>query len=219
MDRCIGRFRYKGGWSSIVTIPGTGKRQQLYGKTKREVQEKAGEFRLKLNQGITGVDSREQVGSLIERWLEEVADLRLRPKTVENYRSAARKHIIPDLGKIPLNKLSTIAIQSWVSNKRRAGASPHVIRNSLAILRRCLRSAVGWQLIAANPAIGVEIPPLPERDYRTLTPTEYKRLLAAVDETQFHTMLLVEMFTGLRKGGNCWASSGATYCGVNTLFP
>lgn len=211
-------YRYRGGWSAVVTIPGTGTRRQFYGKTKKEVQQKADDFRLKLHQGLAGIESKEPLASLLERWLDEVAEVRLRPKTVEIYRSWARKHVIPSLGKVPLNKLTTVAIQSWVSQMLRSGASPATVRNSLAVLRRCLRSALGWQLISVNPAIGVEIPPLPQREYRTLTPAEYHRLLAVTEGTQLHSILMVELYTGLRKGEVLalrWGDIYWTQCAVS----
>lgn len=56
--------------------------------------------------------SRVTSGTCLEKWLEEVARPRLRPKTYESYAWLIRKYALPTLGSRNLSALSPIEIQS-----------------------------------------------------------------------------------------------------------
>ena len=70
------------------------------------------------------------------------------------YERLIEQRIIPELGAVPLGRLSKRRIQAWVDGQE---GSAQTVRNAHAVLRRALSGIVG-EVLAANPAIGVELP-------------------------------------------------------------
>lgn len=58
-----------------------------------------------------------------EAWIEERPNLR--PKTVELYRSLLRRHIVPELGEVMLNGLSTERVRAWAAPPASVGGFGH----------------------------------------------------------------------------------------------
>ena len=81
-----------------------GRRHAVYGKTRREAQERLRVALRAKDQGIGPVSQELTVNAFLTDWLVTI-DRRLRPRTAESYRGMARLYIIPSLGRIPLAKL------------------------------------------------------------------------------------------------------------------
>lgn len=107
------RKRKDGRWEGRYTAghdSATGKiiYKNVLGKTQGEVKEKlkkaiADSQRLDMNRNGTHT-----VESWIKMWYEVYAEPRLREKTKDYYLNYIDKHIIPGLGNVPLEKLTTI---------------------------------------------------------------------------------------------------------------
>lgn len=61
------------------------------------------------------------VRSWVKMWYEVYAEPRLREKTKDYYLNYIDKHIIPELGDIKLDKLTTIQIQQFYNNLQKNG--------------------------------------------------------------------------------------------------
>ena len=79
------------------------------------------------------------VGNWLEVWYENYAKIKMRPSTYLTYHGYIENHIKPQLGKIPLNDLTTLHLQQFY-------------KKLLAEL------AVEQRLIAHNPADGCALP-------------------------------------------------------------
>ncbi len=88
-----------------VTL-GKGKRKVIYGKTRKEVQEKLQVVLHDQQQGTLVTAQPQTVAHFLTDWLENTHRRRLRPRTYERYREALYLHIIPSLGHIQLQKLT-----------------------------------------------------------------------------------------------------------------
>ena len=120
------RKRKDGRWEGRYTAgrdPETGKAiyKNVLGKTQAEVKEK-------LKQAITASQQLDvnraknyTVESWIKLWYETYAEPRIREKTRNYYRNYIDNHIIPGLGKIPLEKLTTIQIQKFYNDLQKNG--------------------------------------------------------------------------------------------------
>ena len=110
------RKRKDGRWEGRYTAgrdPITGKQifKNVLGKTQAEVKEKlkkALEECKKVDITRTG---KYTVASWMEEWFENVAKLKVRPSSHQTYRGYIDHHIAPNIGKIPLEKLSTMDLQ------------------------------------------------------------------------------------------------------------
>ncbi len=120
-------------------------------------------------------------------------------------------HIIPEIGTIPLNKLTQSDLQQFYartkSDGRRirveaygAGLSDRVIRAIHANCRSALEKAVQEGLIRTNPAIGCKLPPKKSREMKVLTQSEVIRFLNRAKEEGYYELFLLELGTGMRRG-------------------
>jgi integrase len=81
------------------------------------------------------------------KWLRERPDLR--PKTRELYRYLLDDYVFPDLGTVPLGRLSVSTIRSW--HAALFASHPAIAPKAYQVLRAALNCAVNDGVIAVNP--------------------------------------------------------------------
>ncbi len=169
----------------------------------------------KASLGISN-DPRLTVGELLERWLTEVAALKLRPSSLERYRGIVRGQLVPALGRVALQSLTQQHVarsyaelaaprEVTVSHARvrqttmraRSAAS---LRYAHAILHGALEQAVTWRLIERNPAAGAALPRRNPPEMRPLTPAEARQFLAAARGHPLEALFVLALTTGMRQG-------------------
>ena len=110
--------RKDGRWEGRYTVghdPETGKAiiKNVLGKTQAEVKEKLKKA-IEENVGIDyGRAKTYTVGNWLEVWYENYAKIKMRPSTYLTYHGYIENHIKPQLGKIPLNDLTTLHLQQF----------------------------------------------------------------------------------------------------------
>src|SRR5690348_717836 len=97
--------RKDGRYQAALTLD-THKRKYFYGKTRKEVQDKLNRALYEQNQGTLLTGPQQTLKTYLERWVEQVVKLTLKPNTYKGYRSMIRCHLIPALGHIKLQKLT-----------------------------------------------------------------------------------------------------------------
>ena len=145
------------------------------------------------------------VADLAERYLEEHVEARLKPRTQTSVRGVLRRHILPALGKLPLEAVERSHV---VELHRELSDRPVTANRAVKVLSHMYRLAEGWGLAPEgfNPCRSVEKYPERSRE-RFLTDAEFDRLGQALDEaldsgvvsplavTAIHLLML----TGCRK--------------------
>jgi len=147
--------RADGRWAAALNIGWVGqkrKRKWLYGATQAEVRDKLTEARHKQQVGLPVDLEKQTLQQFLERWLHDVAQENTRPKTVEQYKYAVRRHLVPGLGDIALGRLATQDVQSFLKAKTDAGLSAKTVKHLRDVLRNALNVAIDWDLIVRNPA-------------------------------------------------------------------
>lgn len=109
-----------------------------------------------------------------------------------------RHHLIPWFGRFPLETIGTANVEAYKAAKLASGLSAKTVNNHLAVLGRCLRSAVEWDLIATAPRIK-QLKAAPP-GFDCLNADEVARLLARCEEPQWRAMIRLAVRTGLRLG-------------------
>lgn len=152
------------------------------------------------------VDPRITVEQYNARWQRNCKARQLKAQTLAHYEYVSRIHIIPELGKLPLVKLSRPIILEYLAKKLEDGYPRTTTSNIYKILRAMLSAAVDDQVIAANPAFraGTKL------KLTTRNPSKVKAMTAeqlrlfletARDVVPGHYLqLLVYAYTGLRLG-------------------
>ena len=83
-----------------------------------------------------------------EQWINHHP--RLRPRTVEVYRSLFRRHLEPSLGAIPHGQLDTATVREWRASLLEAGVSLTMVAKSYRLLRAILNTAVSEDALTSS---------------------------------------------------------------------
>lgn len=121
--------------------------------------------------------SEQTLAVYLRSWIAGLPDGRKppRPRTIEHYRYVVEGHVIPGLGAVRLDRLTSRMVQEWVDRDSGAVRSVHHHR---AVLRHALNVAVRRQVIPRNPATAVDMPALERFRGNPLTAVEARALLA-----------------------------------------
>jgi integrase len=146
------------------------------------------------------------VGELLERWFE-AASPHWAPPTVNQTRSVIRHHLDPQLGHLPVAKLTTADIEDLYGHLlRRGGAesrplSAGTVHRIHVVLHRALAQAVRWDWIWINPASTASPPKCRPADIRPPAPEQVVALVDAVgaEDPAFATFLRLAATTGARR--------------------
>ena len=212
------RKRKDGRWEGRYTAghdPATGKTiyKNVLGKTQAEVKEKlkrAIEDSAKLDMSKVG---QYTVGQWMDVWFENYAKIKVRPSSHQTYRGYIENHIKPNIGSIPLNKLTSLELQKLYkkllgngrverieSKKQPKGLSAKTVRNINQIICSALNLAIEQRLILTNPADACALPKLEHREMKTLPVEQLTSFLREAKESGVFEMYYIELATGLRRG-------------------
>ena len=212
------RKRKDGRWEGRYTVghdPETGKAiiKNVLGKTQAAVKEKLKKA-LEENVGIDyGRAKTYTVGSWLEVWMENYAKIKLRPSTFKTSQGFLKNHIKPQLGKIPLNDLTTLHLQQFYkkllaegrverieAQKQPKGLSAKTVRNIHQIISSALKLAVEQRLIAHNPADGCALPKAEHKEMQTLPIEQLTSFLREAKDSGVFALYYIDLTTGLRRG-------------------
>ena len=212
------RKRKDGRWEGRYTVghdPETGKAiiKNVLGKTQAEVKEKLKKA-IEKNVGIDyGRAKTYTVGNWLEVWYENYAKIKMRPSTYLTYHGYIENHIKPQLGKIPLNDLTTLNLQQFYkkllaegrverieSQKQPKGLSTKTVRNIHQIISSALKLAVEQRLIARNPADGCALPKVEHKEMKTLTADQLSAFFQEAKDSGVYELYYLDLATGLRRG-------------------
>jgi len=195
--------RNDGRWAARVSVGyrnGKRARRWVYGKTRAEAANKLRSVIVAHEQGTLVDPGRVTVEKFLTGWLEDCARPKLRPRTLLSYAQVVRLHILPPLGRVPLQKLSPQHVQTWLNDLQRSGLSPRTCHYARAILRSALGQALRWGVVSRNVAALVEGPRVPKHEIRPLQPDQARALLDAVRVHRLGALFTVALALGLRQG-------------------
>jgi integrase len=195
------RHRPDGRWEArLRDKDGTRHLHHFYGSSRREVQLKMLNARRDRDRGKVLTGSRLTVGKFLEQWLNEVARQRVRGQTFKRYRELTNVHLIPALGRIPLDKLGPAEVQALLNAQSAGGLAPRTVHHVRAVLHNALNQAFRWSLVLRNVAELVDPPRVQEAERRTLTATEAALFLTAIRGEPLEAAYVLGLSLGLRMG-------------------
>jgi integrase len=160
-------------------------------------------------------NSRLRTGDYLEQWLPNHTNaVRLEEKTRTWYDQVIRVHLVPEIGHIPLSRLSPQAIQDLYdrllqthARRRRKKTlntlSRTTVRHIANMLHLALGDAVKRGLIARNPVEQTEPPQREKKIPTTLTPTQLQAFLEDAKDTApvyIWALYMTKAGTGMRFG-------------------
>ena len=121
--------------------------------------------------------------------------------TVDNYRSLAKHHIVPQLGKIKLKQLTADRLDRWM-DKQAEELTTRTLRLIQQILERAIRHAQARDQVRRNVASLINVPEGQEgRPSQALTLEQAAALLATVEANRDHWLsayVVLSLLSGVR---------------------
>ncbi len=197
------RQRADGRWEARFSYrdeKGLPKRKSLFGQTQAEAHKPLTTAKHSHGKGIQPTDDRITFAKYLAVWLETVAAPTLKPSTLTSYEFLCKKHIVPGLGHITLNKLGPQAIRSFLSQKIESGLRGRSVQFLYAITRKSLADALRDGLVVRNAASLVKAPRAEAKPVEPLLPDQVRTLLAAIAGDRLEAPLTVAAGIGLRQG-------------------
>jgi integrase len=189
-------------WCAVYDEPRPdGRRQQRRKtfRTRREAETFLAKTVTAIDTGSYVAPSNETVGEYLTRWLEETAAT-VKPSTIHTYAGVVARHLVPDLGAIPLAKLSARDVQALYGRLLGRGLSPSSVRLAHAVLHRALDRAVALRLVVTNAADAAKQPRSMRPKVRTLSPDEARAFLRAALADDLAALWLLALHTQMRQG-------------------
>lgn len=190
--------RKDGRWAASITVEGH-KRKTYYGKTRREVQEQLKVALREQQQGMLINTPQQTIAQYLTQWLENQQSA-IRPRSFERYEQLVRLHILPDLGRVSLEKLTPQRVQALYTCKVKNGLSQTTVGMIHTVLHKALGDAVRWGLVARNVCDAVSPPRRDRYEIQPLTVEQVKQLLTAAKGHPLEALIVLALTTGMRRG-------------------
>ena len=185
-----------------IDISGRKKYGSVYAHTRREAKERRQE---KLDQILLfqkpTITRKITVSQLVNEWIN-VNQHRLKPTTLQRYKSLYRNHIEGPLGQYPVLYFTTVSINEFAVQRLQSGLSPQSVNAVLVLLHSCLKYG-NRQYRLPLPEIIYLTPK--KKEMRVLSIEEHRRLVNCLmhDTDIYKFGVLLALYTGLRIGELC----------------
>lgn len=195
--------RKDGRWCGIVSLGwenGRRKRKSFCGASAADVQDQLLKARSDHSRGLPVAIERQTVAHFLSHWLEHTIKPNARPRSYESFEIIVRRHIIPEVGNVRLEKLTPQQVQALMDRKLKSGLAPQTVVHIRTVLRTALNQALRWALIARNAAALVDPPRIPRSEIRPFGPYEARLFLEIAKGERFEALYVLALFSGLRRG-------------------
>lgn len=192
--------RAKDSWSVVVYLGNNKYKWYTVHGTKTEANDFLIEKLKELKDGTFVNNDKMTLEEYMNYWYETFCIQELSPTTYESYRRNLDKYILKELGKIKLNDLSPLHLQTFYNNCLKIGLSKKTITYLHRIIHSALNKAIMWQLLTKNVANNVK-PPKPDK-YKAniLNAKEISKLIAVIKLTYIYIPVMIAIATGMRRG-------------------
>ena len=212
------RKRKDGRWEGRFTAghdPSTGKQviKSVLGKTQAEVKEKLKKAMDDAQKVDLTKSGKYTEGLWMDEWFENVAKIKVRASSHQTYKGYIENHIKPNIGNIPIEKLTTMDLQKFYrklltkgrierieSKDQPKGLSAKTVRNINQVISSAMDLAVAQKIIPANPTNACALPKIEHQEMQTIPTEQLQVFLLEAKATGVYEMYYIELATGLRRG-------------------
>ncbi len=212
------RKRKDGRWEGRYTAginPENGKQifKNVLSKTQAEVKEKLKKALADSQRLDLAKRGKYTVGTWMDVWFENVAKIKVRPSSHQTYKGYIDNHIKPNIGNIPLEKLTTMDLQKFYrklltkgrverieSKDQPKGLSAKTVRNVNQVISSAMDFAIAQKIISENPCKAVALPKIEHKEMQTIPAEQLQAFLTEAKATGVYEMYYIELATGLRRG-------------------
>jgi len=191
------------------------------GMTKKQIEKELERQKMLFEEEIkNGVcpDNNTKFYDFVQRWFDEYGKDNLAVKTYTRYNDHL-KNVYPAIGHIKLKDITptvlnrlyrdlskeivTVTKDGQQVSKRRF--APRTINDLHRVIATILNTAVKWELLERNPASRADPPKNTHTEVTYLNEEEVRRMIPLLNDEpiQYRTMIMILLFTGLRRGELC----------------
>ena len=199
--------RGKGRWALVLESKDEqGRRKQRWRSFKGNKDQADQELRRLLvaaDEGRAIEPAKMTVNQLVTHWMEAYASTNVRARTKAGYEGVARRYIAPNIGAVPIAKLTPAHVQGLYSKLLLQGLSARTVLSAHRLLREVLHQAVRWELLVRNVCDQVDPPRPQHKDMRTLDTDQAIDFLSRVQDKPLGHMFALALHTGMRRSELC----------------
>ncbi len=200
-----------GTWWGRVTVGynpnGTQRRKAVYGKTRKEVQDKINVILNDLSKNTYVFDSNILMSEWLDFWLDNYVINHIKTSTRVSYEGHINNHIKPSLGNFKVQKVNTNQVQLFINDRYKSGnvvnngkLSSKTVKNIYNTLNLALEQAVKNDIISKNPCKAIVLPKDEKKEVRFLSIEEQNRLIMASKNYRLGIVTQLAIWTGMRLG-------------------
>ncbi|ALS36546.1 integrase [Enterococcus rotai] len=173
----------------------------IYGKQYSEVKEKLTFVKARyLTSNCSVASYNETFEEFIGNWMMTTMRYTVKPTTYSNYTRLIKRHILPKLGDIKVQKLTQDTIQEFVYHLAEQNFASGTIKNIFNILKKTLNSAVKQRYLLQNPCDNIVLPKTTTKKINALTLEEQRKIeMLALTEKKCSPVFLA-LYSGMRIG-------------------
>jgi len=169
------------------------------------VQKRLAQLLVGIEEGSYIKPKRITLGEWLGDWLNGYVKTNCSPRTLDGYHTIIRRHLIPNLGMIPLSQVQPQHIQQYYAHALSEpgsdgkGLSARSVLHIHRVLFQALHYAIRQGLLIRNPAQLVDPPRAKKPKMKTLIPQEVSMLLNIAQDTRYYPIICTAVKTGLRQ--------------------
>ena len=193
----ISKVKGKDSYRGYVRKPDGGYKQ-IYGKTKKEVREKAESLSFDIKTGKFVENNKISFEDWCNEWVDNYL-INVSLLTKRTYKKHMKNHIIKEFKNVKLQNLTHNQVQRFIQ-KLSQNYAPKTVRNIYLVLHRSLSDAVKNGFISFNPSDDIILPKLVKEEIKVLELDEIDTFINLAYELvpEYADCLEFLLFTGLR---------------------
>jgi integrase len=194
-----------GRWHDCVSMgmkrDGRRDRRHVSGARRADVVAKVRALEQQRDSGVVQAAGKAPtVGQWLDHWLDTIAARKVRPRTLEGYRSKVCHHLAPGLGHHRLDRLQPEQVDAFYTECLAVGMAPASVLQCHRILSRALKVAMQRGKVTRNVCTLVDAPSLEQSEVDPLSRAEARKLLAVASTLRNGARWSVALALGLRQG-------------------
>lgn len=138
------------------------------------------------------------------KWFDTYKKPKLKPTTLQGYRSNMKMHLFPAFGEMRLDDITVDTVQQFLND--RVKLAKNTVHTMFVLFSEIMDSAFEDRYIQSNPAKSkrITIPSTKKKERQALPPEQLRLIIAQISEkltdvTERRLMALL-LFTGMRRG-------------------
>lgn len=191
-----------GRWCAVVDLGWVDGKRKRVTRT-AETRKAAAAILKELEQQTEGgvAPTRATVAVWMEHWLSVQRTRELRASTVVQYERSTRNYVVPELGRIRIDRLVPEDVERMQESLKAKGLSQSTVRHARNALGAALNMAVSRRRMTWNPVSVTDGPKNKSPRHEILTVAEASAVLrAASQDARLRARLICALVLGLRQG-------------------